>query len=350
MRLKTIQTKGLEFIEFAVGHSRKLEECLEQLGFAKVGVHKHKDVLLYQQNHINLIVNRGTEPCWASRFAEEHGPSAYALAFRVADVSEALNTAESLGLKLVEEKVGPMELNIPAIQGVGGGLIYLVDRYGKHTIYDVDFDLDQEKFNRVSGCLDRIDHITQNVAAGGLDEHVAYYKRVFGFEELQHFDIRGEHSGLRSTALTSPDGLIKIPLNEPTDEKSQIKEFLDEFHGNGIQHIALHSKNIFSSVDRYRATGGTFQETPDSYYDRLADRTSCKISEVETLRASRVLLDGNPAAGFLMQIFTHNVIGPMFFELIHRKGNHGFGEGNFQALFESIEREQISRGVFHAVH
>ncbi len=345
-----IATHGLEFIEFATTDTRDLQVCLQSLGFQMVGKHKHKDVALFQQNDINVILNRGKQTCIASKFVAEHGPSAYAVAFRVDDVIDAVGTAISLGVEIVQEPVGPMELTIPAIRGVGGTLIYLVDRYGEHTIYDVDFDLDMSKFNKVKGLINQIDHVTQNVQAGSLDRHVDFYKRLFGFEELQHFNIQGQFSGLRSTALKSPNGLIKIPLNEPTDEKSQIKEFLDEFKGDGVQHIAFHTTDIFKAVNQYRWQGGDFQSTPGTYYDAIAHRVGTHHESLESMRRENILLDGNTEEGFLLQIFTNNVVGPMFFELIQRKGNVGFGEGNFQALFESIERDQVNRGVVDAVH
>lgn len=348
--MKHIQTHGLEFIEFAASDAHDIEHCMDRFGFAMVGEHKHKSVSLFQQNDINLIVNHGQNPSSARKFVEQHGPSAFAVAFRVDNVYEALRLASEHGATVVQEPVGPMELNIPAIRGVGGTLIYLVDRYGDQTIYDVDFDLDTNSFNHVSGHINRVDHITQNVEAGTLEQHVQFYRDLFGFREIQHFSIRGRHSGLESSALSSPDGKIKIPLNEPTDAKSQIREFLDEFKGEGVQHIAFHTEDIFASVDRYRKLGGEFQTTPSSYYDQLAYRVGEHSESLTKLRSSDILLDGNRLAGFLLQIFTSNVVGPMFFELIQRKGNKGFGEGNFQALFESIERDQVRRGVIDAVH
>lgn len=345
-----IQTHGLEFIEFAAPESHDLAQCMDRFGFAQVGEHKHKSVSLFQQNDINLIVNHGSQPSSATQFVKQHGPSAFAIAFRVEDVYEAIELAEVKGATVVQESVGPMELNIPAIRGIGGTLIYLVDRFGDQTIYDVDFNLDTDLFNQVTGPIDSVDHITQNVEAGTLVQHVQFYKELFGFKEIQHFSIRGQYSGLESSALSSPDGKIKIPLNEPTDEQSQIREFLDEFKGEGVQHIALHTKDIFASVDRYRELGGEFQSTPTSYYDQLEYRVGPHSESLDKLRSNNVLLDGNRLSGFLLQIFTSNVVGPMFFELIQRKGNEGFGEGNFQALFESIERDQVRRGVIDAVH
>lgn len=345
-----IQTHGLEFIEFAASDTHDLAQCMDRFGFAQVGEHKRKSVSLFQQNDINLIVNHGTRQSSATEFVKQHGPSAFAIAFRVDDVYEAMELAEAYGATVIQEPVGPMELNIPAIQGIGGTLIYLVDRFGDQTIYDVDFNLDTRIFNRVSGPIDSVDHITQNVETGTLDEHVRFYKELFGFKEIQHFNIRGRYSGLESSALSSPDGKIKIPLNEPTDEKSQIREFLDEFKGEGVQHIAFHTKDIFASVNRYRELGGEFQATPTSYYDQLEYRVGPHTESVDKLRSNNVLLDGNRLSGFLLQIFTSSVVGPMFFELIQRKGNEGFGEGNFQALFESIERDQVRRGVIDAVH
>lgn len=239
-----------------------------------------------------------------------------------------------------------MELNIPAIKGVGDSLIYLVDRYGPESIYDVDFSYRYQVATKPGGALTNVDHVTQNVSAGQLKTAVEFYKQVFGFRELQTFDIHGKHSGLASVALISACGNIKIPINEPTDPKSQIAEFIDIHHGGGVQHIALHTDNIFRAVETCTKRGTVFQPTPSTYYKNLAKRNIGHQESVENLERLDILIDGNPSDGVLLQIFTQDMIGPVFFELIQRKGNTGFGEGNFQALFESIEREQEERGHF----
>ena len=340
-----ILTDGLEFLEFTAPNSHEVEASLVRLGFSCIADHRHKDVRLYRQNEINLIVN--AEPqSFASVYAREHGPSSNAMAFRVPDVSAALECARRHNLEIVESTAGPMELNIPAIKGVGGSLIYLVERYGFESIYDVDFRYRYHVASKPTGFLTHIDHVTQNVTQGDLTSSVDFYKRVFGFRELQTFDIHGKHTGLASVALVSACGKIKIPINEPTDPQSQIAEFIDVHHGGGVQHIALHTHDIYAAIASAKRRGTVFQETPATYYDNLKNRCIDHNEEVEKLKRLNVLIDGGADTGVLLQIFTQEMIGPVFFELIQRKGNTGFGEGNFQALFESIEREQEQRGYF----
>lgn len=340
-----IQTDDLEFIEFADADVTGLETALTRLGFVCVADHKHKNVRLYRQNDVNFIVN-GETPSLASEYAARHGPSSNALAFRVPDVAEALQRAEALGLDIVESTAGPMELNIPAVRGIDDALIYLVDRYGTPSIYDIDFTFRDDTDHAPRGWLSAVDHITQNVAKGELSRYVDFYERAFDFRPLQTFDIRGHHTGLASVALISACGKIKIPINEPTDAKSQIAEFLEAHHGGGVQHIALSTADIFSAVRACRQRGTQFQSTPATYYRELPGRNIGHSEDIAKLQELNVLIDGNPQDGVLLQIFTRDMIGPVFFELIQRKGNRGFGEGNFQALFESIEREQAKRGYF----
>jgi 4-hydroxyphenylpyruvate dioxygenase len=238
-----------------------------------------------------------------------------------------------------------MELNIPSIRGIGGSLIYLVDRYGANSIYDIDFVPVAAAADQAGPGLELIDHLTHNVARGNMDVWSGFYERLFNFREVRYFDIEGRKTGLLSRAMTSPCGKIRIPINESQDDKSQIEEYLREYRGEGIQHIALSSGDICRTVDRLRANGLVFQDTPDSYYEGVDARVTGHQEPVAELRARRILIDGSAQDGILLQIFTANVIGPIFFEIIQRKGNQGFGEGNFKALFESIELDQIRRGV-----
>jgi 4-hydroxyphenylpyruvate dioxygenase len=247
-----------------------------------------------------------------------------------------------------QNAVGPMELNIPAIEGIGGSAIYLVDRYGDRSIYDVDFvPTDPSKgFAHEGAGLTYIDHVTHNVFRGNMDKWAGFYEKLFDFREIRYFDIEGKLTGLKSRAMTSPDGNIRIPINESSDDKSQIHEYLEEYKGEGIQHIALGSDNIYESVESLRKKGVAFQDTPDTYYERLDNRIKGHGEDVPRLKTDKILMDGAPEdSGLLLQIFTQNAIGPIFFEIIQRKGNQGFGEGNFKALFESIEADQIKRGV-----
>jgi 4-hydroxyphenylpyruvate dioxygenase len=245
-----------------------------------------------------------------------------------------------------------MELNIPAIEGIGGSVIYLVDRYGDRSIYDVDFlPTDPAKgFVHEGAGLTYIDHVTHNVFRGNMDQWAGFYEKLFNFREIRYFDIEGKLTGLKSRAMTSPDGKIRIPINESSDDKSQIAEYLDLYHGEGIQHIALGTNDIYRSVETLFDNGIAFQDTPETYYERLDNRIKGHGEDVDRLKRDRILMDGAPTEdqGLLLQIFTQNAIGPIFFEVIQRKGNEGFGEGNFKALFESIEADQVKRGVLQA--
>jgi 4-hydroxyphenylpyruvate dioxygenase len=238
-----------------------------------------------------------------------------------------------------------MELNIPAIEGIGGSLVYLVDRYGEQTIYDVDFVPVRDAGSRRTTGLVCIDHLTHNVHRGNMALWAGFYEKLFNFREIRYFDIEGKKTGLFSKAMTSPCGKIRIPINESQDDKSQIEEYLREYQGEGIQHIALSTEDIYATVDALRANGVQFQDTPETYYEKVDERVQGHRESLDELRQRRILIDGSDREGILLQIFTTNVIGPIFFEIIQRKGNEGFGEGNFRALFESIELDQERRGV-----
>ena len=341
-----IGTDGFEFVEYTAPDVRLLHGLFERMGFRDVARHRSKAVTLYRQGDVNFIVNAEPES-HGSRFARVHGPSACAMAFRVKDAGLAFKKLIGLGAKAFHNVVGPMELNIPAIEGIGGSVIYLVDRYGEHSIYDVDFvPTDPAKgFVHEGAGLSEIDHVTHNVFRGNMDKWAGFYEKLFNFREIRYFDIEGKLTGLKSRAMTSPDGKIRIPINESSDDKSQIEEYLHDYKGEGIQHIALGAGDIYRSVERLRASGVSFQDTPDTYYERIDNRMKGHGEDVERMKRDRILIDGDAEHGLLLQIFTQNAIGPIFFELIQRKGNEGFGEGNFRALFESIEADQIRRGV-----
>jgi len=343
-----IGTAGFEFVEYTAPDTAALRHFFEQMGFRAVGKHRSKDVTLYRQGETNFIVN--AEPgSHGARFAKAHGPSACAMAFRVKDAAFAYKKLLELGAKPFENQVGPMELNIPAIEGIGGSAIYLVDRYGDRSIYDVDFIPTDpiSGFAHDGAGLSYIDHVTHNVFRGNMDQWAGFYEKLFNFREIRYFDIEGKLTGLKSRAMTSPDGNIRIPINESSDDKSQIHEYLEEYKGEGIQHIALATDRIYDAVESLRTTGIEFQDSPDTYYERLDNRIKGHGEDVDRLKRDRILMDGamDEDTGLLLQIFTKNAIGPIFFELIQRKGNQGFGEGNFKALFESIEADQIQRGV-----
>ncbi|MGH7098220.1 MAG: 4-hydroxyphenylpyruvate dioxygenase [Stellaceae bacterium] len=336
-------TDGFEFIEYTGPDPAALAALFERLGFVAAARHRSKNVTLYRQGDINFILNAEPES-FAQAFARLHGPSVCAIALRVADAAAAYRRALSLGARPVHGKLGPMELNIPAIEGIGGSLIYLVDRYGDHTIYDVDFVPSATAAAHGAG-LAAIDHLTHNVHRGRMGQWAEFYERLFNFREVRYFDIEGKLTGLRSKAMTSPCGKIRIPINESADDKSQIAEYLDAYRGEGIQHIALAASDIYATVEALEARGITFMPVPDTYYEAVEERLPGHGEDLARLQRDRILIDGGPGQGLLLQIFTETVIGPIFFEIIERKGNEGFGEGNFRALFESIERDQIRRGV-----
>lgn len=343
-------TDGFEFVEFASEEPEKLVRLFELLGFVAVGKHRSKSVMHYKQNDINFILNAEPES-YASSFTEYHGPCAVAMGFRVNNAPAAFERAVKLGARPYEgPRSAHMELNIPCLYGVGESLLYLIDRYGDHTIYDVDFipiEGSDEKLKERNMGLKSCDHITHNVERGEMDTWAGFYEKYFNFKEVRFFDIKGEYTGLHSRAMASPCGKIKIPINESKDDQSQIAEYLKIYKGAGIQHIALETDDIYETVERLRAGGMEFMETPDTYYRMVNTRIPKHGEDLERLTKNRILIDGKPdtATGLLLQIFTNTVIGPIFFEIIQRKGNQGFGEGNFQALFESIELDQIERGV-----
>ncbi|MEO8812954.1 MAG: 4-hydroxyphenylpyruvate dioxygenase [Caulobacteraceae bacterium] len=340
-------TDGFEFVEFTAPEPERLKGLFELMGFSAISRHRSKNVLRFAQGDINFILNM--EPAGQpAAFRADHGPSANAMAFRVRDAAKALKLAVERGATAVAGPVGPMELNIPAIEGIGGSHLYLIDRYGARGIYDVDFTpIEGARRDVADVGLTYIDHLTHNVHRGRMAHWADFYERVFNFREIRYFDIEGTQTGLISKAMTSPCGKIRIPLNESRDEHSQIEEFLRDYKGEGIQHIALGARDIYHAVETMGARGVEFQESPDTYYEQLDARVPGHGENLQRLRADRILVDGAPTEGqgLLLQIFTRNMIGPIFFEMIQRKGNEGFGEGNFRALFESIEADQIRRGV-----
>jgi 4-hydroxyphenylpyruvate dioxygenase len=358
-----MKTDGFEFVEFAAPDPKAMGALFEKMGFSAIARHRHKDVTLYRQGEINFIINAEADS-FAQRFARKHGPSVCAIAIRVDDAAFAYKRALELGAWSFDNKNGPMELNIPAIKGVGDSLLYLVDRWrgkgatrgeppgaiGDISIYDVDFvAIPGAVANPVGNGLTYIDHLTHNVHRGRMKEWAEFYENLFNFREVRYFDIKGKLTGLTSKAMTSPCGKIRIPINESSDDKSQIAEYLDEYHGEGIQHIALGTDDIYQSIQTMKDGGIDFQDTIETYYELVDRRLPGHGENLDELRRLRILIDGssseNKETELLLQIFTQNVIGPIFFEIIQRKGDQGFGEGNFRALFESIELDQIRRGV-----
>ncbi|MGA0571441.1 4-hydroxyphenylpyruvate dioxygenase [Variovorax sp. VNK109] len=356
-------TDGFEFIEYAAPDPKAMGEVFERMGFRPVAKHRHKDVTLYRQGTINFIIN--AEPdSFAQRFARAHGPSVCAIAFRVQDAKFAYERAVSLGAWGYADKAGPGELNIPAIKGIGDSLIYLVDRWrgkngaqpgdiGNIGFYDVDFEAlpgltAEEALAPEGNGLTYIDHLTHNVHRGRMNEWAGFYEHLFNFREIKYFDIEGQVTGVKSKAMTSPCGKIRIPINEEGKEKAgQIQEYLDMYKGEGIQHIAMGSDDLYKTVDKLRGKGVKLLDTIDTYYELIDKRIPGHGEPVDELFKRKILVDGK-AGALLLQIFSENQLGPIFFEFIQRKGDDGFGNGNFKALFESIELDQIRRGVLEA--
>ena len=342
---------GFEFIEFSAPEKGLLEPVFERMGFSRIARHRSKDVDLWRQGEINLIANYEPQSP-AAYFAAEHGPSACGMAFRVKNARVAYDAAIARGAEPVETRTGPMELRLPAIRGIGGAMIYLVDRYGDAlSIYDIDFDyLPGVDRNPVGAGFKIIDHLTHNVYGGRMAHWGSFYERVFNFREIRYFDIKGEYTGLTSRAMTAPDGKIRIPLNEEGKAGGgQIEEYLRAYNGEGIQHIAFSCDDLPACWDRLKALGTPFAPPPPkAYYDMLEERLPGHGEPVDELQSRGILLDGSTEDGdprLLLQIFSQTMIGPVFFEFIQRKKDEGFGEGNFTALFKSIERDQIERGA-----
>ena len=339
---------GFEFVEFAApkGAAASMTAYLESMGFAAIARHKDRAITLFRQGDINFLLNE-TENSFASDFAERHGQSAcgFAINFRKPS-AEVLAHVLANGGETVEFRADSKAVDAPVIKGIGDCMLYLVDAddanlYGDFVPFD-GVDTRPKGFG-----LTFIDHLTHNLFLGNMDKWSEYYEKLFNFREIRYFDIKGAKTGLLSKAMTAPDGVVRIPLNESSDEKSQINEYLRDYHGEGIQHIALFTNDIYSTVESMHAAGVAFLDTPDTYYDVVDIRVPDNGEDVPRLRRNSILIDADPETHKrkLLQIFTQNAFGPIFFEIIQRKGNEGFGEGNFQALFESIERDQMKRGV-----
>ncbi len=349
-------TDGFEFIEYAAPDPAAMGALFERMGFKAIARHRHKNVTLYRQGGINFIIN--AEPdSFAQRFARLHGPSVCAIAFRVQDAKAAYERAIALGAWGYAHNAGPGELNIPAIKGIGDSIIYFIDRWrgkngaqegeiGNIGFYDVDFyPLPGAELNPAGHGLTVIDHLTHNVHRGRMAEWAGFYERLFNFREVRYFDLEGQQTGIKSKAMTSPCGKIRIPINEEGNDKAgQIQEYLDRYQGEGIQHIALASTNLYDTVDALQLEGLKLLNTSETYYELLPQRIPNHGEDIEALKARNILVDGAPGE-LLLQIFSENQLGPIFFEFIQRKGNQGFGEGNFKALFETMELDQVRRGV-----
>ena len=341
-------TDGFEFVEFAHPQPEELRALFGRMGYSLTARHKTKDIELWQQGDITYVLNNhpGSH---AMRFVAEHGPCAASMGWRVVDAAHAFAHAVKMGAEPFE---GDKALEVPAIVGIGGSLIYFVDAYGDQNPYG-DFDwLAPAKPAGVG--FHYLDHLTHNVHKGNMDTWFDFYGRIFGFKQIRFFDIEGKHSGLHSRALTSPCQRIRIPINEDRGETGQIVEYLKRYKGEGIQHIAVGTDDIYAATDEIAARGIKFMPKPPmAYYDLSKTRVVGHEEPLEKLAKYGILIDGEGVVDggetrILLQIFSKTVIGPIFFEFIQRKGDDGFGEGNFRALFESIEQDQIDRGVLKA--
>ena len=339
---------GFEFVEFAAPDAKLLHDLFPRLGFTPVARHKKQKITLYRQGDCQFLVNE--EPgSFAADFAARHGPCACGFAIRFSKPAAWVREqAVKNGAQSVNKET-TKAVNTPVIQGIGGSMLYLVDRYGaKGEVYADEFDYLPGVERRPEGFgLTFVDHLTHNLYFGNMEKFADFYHQLFNFREIRYFDIKGVKTGLVSKAMTAPDGMVRIPLNESNDPKSQINEYLDEYKGEGIQHIALFTNDVYATVEAMRAAGVEFLDTPDAYFEMIDERIPDHGEDVPRLARNKILIDADRETKkqLLLQIFTQNCIGPVFFEIIQRKGNQGFGEGNFQALFESIERDQMKRGV-----
>jgi 4-hydroxyphenylpyruvate dioxygenase len=339
-------TNGFDFLEFATPDPELLKNQFESLGFTPCAKHRYGDVVLYQQQNIRFMINL-TKNSMASQFEGLHGPSVSAMGFRVKDAKYAYQHALALGAIPYQPMVGNPIYDMPAIYGIGNSLIYFVDYKNNLSNYAHQFTHLPGAPPKFNGKLTYIDHVTHNLYRNNMVEWADFYSRIFNFKEVRYFDIEGKMTGLKSKAMVSPCGKIRIPLNESSDDQSQIEEFLRDFNGEGIQHIALGTEDIYQSVETLKQQGINFLDTPDAYYELIEKRLPKHGESIDALKTNRILIDGDTKneRKLLLQIFTKNMLGPVFFEIIQRKGDEGFGEGNFRALFESIELDQIRRGV-----
>jgi len=340
-----ILLNGIDFLEYVSPEPTKLKNLFAQLGFAETASHKTKDISLFQLGDCNFVLNNQKDSFASAFMKERNSPCVSSMGFRVDIPAEnTLEIVKSLGAKSVEKD--SLSHSFPAIYGVGDSLIYFVEDYKKgNNHWSKNFNFHSEI--PVNPNLLFIDHLTHNVPVGKMKYWCEFYSTLFGFTERRHFDIKGLKTGLTSKVMQSPCNSINIPINEPTDDetgkKSQIQEYLDEYNGAGIQHIALQTKNMISAIENLRANHLQFLDVPATYYDHLKERVPLIKEDIKSLQKNRILADGDEQ-GYLLQIFTTNVIGPVFYEIIQRENHQGFGEGNFQALFDAIERDQIKRG------
>lgn len=340
-----VGTDGFACLEFASNRPEALRQLFSGLGFIKIGQHADKDVELWRQNDTYFIVNVETKSS-ASEFSNAHGPSVSGMGFRVDNAKQALTHCLKMGASDFPANEHDWYCKtVPCIRGIGDNALFFIDSDAFFTEHFVIDQAANQKAQKTDIGLLEIDHVTHNVHQGNMDKWAKFYEDLFNFREIRYFDIKGKQTGLFSRAMTGPCNKLRIPINESADDKSQIAEYLREYNGEGIQHIALTTNDIYQTVERLRELGTVFMDTPDTYYEQIEQRLPGHKEPVARMQKNKVLIDGHPEDGILLQIFTDTVIGPVFFEIIQRKGDEGFGEGNFQALFDSIELDQVRRGV-----
>ena len=341
-------TDGFEFVEFAHPDPQVLRDLFASMGYVHVATHKTKAVELWQQGDISYLLNAEADT-HAAEFITEHGPCAPSMGWRVVDAEHAFKHAVAKGAESYEG-TGKV-IDVPAIKGIGGSLIYFIDQYFKTSPYNAEFDWIADAHPEGVG-FHYLDHLTHNVFKGNMDQWFKFYGELFNFREIRFFDIQGKHTGLFSRALTSACGRIRIPINEDRGETGQIVNYLKKYNGEGIQHIAVGARDIYTAVDAIADRGVRFMPgPPETYYAMSRERVAGHEEPIDQMKKHGVLIDGEGVVDggetkILLQIFSKTVIGPIFFEFIQRKGDDGFGEGNFKALFESIEAEEMARGDY----
>ncbi|WP_133407473.1 4-hydroxyphenylpyruvate dioxygenase [Parashewanella tropica] len=341
--LNPLGLQGIEFTEYATPDTDFMHKAFLDFGFSKIKKHKEKEIYYYNQNNIHFLLNQERQG-FSAEFAKSHGPAITSMGWRVEDAEFAFKTAVERGAKAAADDA--KDLPYPAIYGIGDSLIYFIDVYGdEDNIYKQDFvDLENPDLVQEKGFME-VDHLTNNVYKGTMQHWADFYKDIFGFTEVRYFDINGMQTGLTSFALRSPDGSFCIPINEgKNDDKNQIDEYLKEYDGPGVQHLAFTSRDIVASLDAMEGSSIKTLDIIPEYYDTIFDKLPQITEDRERIKHHQILCDGDEN-GYLLQIFTKNLFGPIFIEIIQRKNNLGFGEGNFTALFQSIERDQMRRGV-----
>lgn len=338
-----VETKGFALVEFAAREADGLAALFDTLGFVRVGRHREADIALYRQGGVTLLLNIDAEGP-AAAFRDAHGPGVWSVGFGVGDADRALSRALTHGAARAD--ASPLG-SMPAIAGIGGTRLCFVDVAGEASLAALFEPVAVQPANAEIGVAE-IDHVAFNLRRGAAASWATLFEQALGFRRVRYFHIAGKQTGLNLLAMASPCGKIRIPLNEAREDASQIEDFINEFRGEGVQHMGFGVADILGAVETLRGRGLRFQTTEDAYYEALPNRAMGHSEDVERLRRTGVLLDGDAENGHLLQIFSANVVGPMFFELIQRKGAEGFGEGNITALFEAVEAAQIKLGALKA--